>query len=151
MSQQMLGVSPLKNFLIKMENTGNKRAKKLLNIAPKELQMQPASEQILYPETEYTHAIKHLSNAQTLTEKEKNAFNIVVLGPSGSGKSTIINNFFNKSVCPTGGSAFSVTQEVRFYHGKIPVGKLKSFEKINIIDTIGNNLLIVKFLAQYYI
>ena len=140
MSQQMLGDSPMKNFLITMEKKENGDAKKFLNIAPKELEMQPASHVILYPEIENTsHAIQHLSNAQTLTVKEESAFNVVVLGPSGSGKSTIINHFFNKSVCPTGASAFSVTQEIRFYHGKIPVGKLKHWEKINIIDTIGND------------
>ena len=147
MSQQMLGDSPMKNFLIKLESKENKDAKKLLNIAPKELEMQPASALILYPEN--SHAIQHSSDALKLTDAEKEAFNIVVLGPSGSGKSTIINNFFNKSVCPTGASAFSITQQVRFYHGKKPVGKLNSFEKINVIDTIGNNSHIVKFLAQY--
>lgn len=145
MSQQMLGDSPMKEFLNNIEKAEIRdrykrpiEAKKFLNIAPKELEMQPASDLILYPEIKHSHAIQHSSNAPLLlTDAEKEAFNIVVLGPSGAGKSTIINNFFNKSVCPTGASAFSITQEVRFYHGKIPVGKLNNFEKINIIDTIG--------------
>ena len=140
MSHQMLGDANLKKYLGEM----NKTTKRMVNILPRELEMKPASQDILYPEIMNTHELKYFKNAAKLTESENDAFNVVVLGPTGSGKSTIINQIFNKSVCPTGANAFSVTREVRFYHGKHnfkgnPMEqKTSRFERINIIDTVGN-------------
>ena len=133
----MLGDANLKKYLGEM----NKFTKRLVNILPRELEMKPASQDILYPEILNTHELKYYKNAAKLTEAENDSFNVVVLGPTGSGKSTIINQIFNKSVCPTGANAFSVTREVRFYHGKRNFKgqeqKTNRFEKITIIDTVG--------------
>ena len=95
--------------------------------------MEDASGEILYEKRE-NHRLEYTCNAQFLTDAQREAYNVIILGPSGCGKSTIINHMFNKSVSPTGAYAYSVTREVRFYHGKIDNQEKKS---INIIDTIG--------------
>ena len=123
----MVGVAPLKEFLGEMSDIS-----RLLNSLPRELEMTPASEDILYEEIRNTHQVEYTKNAPSLTQTESKAYNVVVLGPTGCGKSTIINQIFNKFVCPTGANAFSVTREVRFYHGIFSDQKT-----INIIDTVG--------------
>ena len=126
-SYQMVGVAPLKEFLGEMNDIS-----RLLNSLPRELEMTPASEDLLYEEIRNTHQVEYTKNAPSLTQTESNAYNVVVLGPTGCGKSTIINQIFNKFVCPTGANAFSITREVRFYHGI-----LSDQKTINIIDTVG--------------
>ena len=118
-----------------------KDQRKYVNTLPRELEEKPASQEILYQDIAGSHEVKYLKNANKLTVAEDNAYNVVVLGPTGCGKSTIINQIFNKSVCPSGANAFSVTKEVKFYHGEFDNGLKK--KKINMIDTVGKNLNII--------
>ena len=51
----MLGDANLKKYLGEM----NKYTKRLVNILPRELEMKPASQDILYPEILNTHELKY--------------------------------------------------------------------------------------------
>ena len=126
MSYQMIGDANMNKFL----DITNRQH---VNTLPKELEEQPHKPETLYKVIASSHEVKFHNDANKLTDAEKDAYNVVILGPTGCGKSTIINQIFNKSVCLTGANAQSVTQEVRFYHGNCT--KLRKM--INIIDTIG--------------
>ena len=84
------------------------------------------------------HNIQFKSSSKSLSEIDNNSYTIVVLGPTGCGKSTIINHLFNKTVCITGAAARSVTQELKFLKGDLIKSDI-SFDKVTIIDTIGNH------------
>ena len=137
MSYQMIGDANLNKYL-GMENRQD------INTLPRELEEKAPSQEILYQTIANSHEVKYYNDASKLTDAEKGCYNVVVLGPTGCGKSTIVNQIFNKSVCPTGANAFSVTREIRFYHGRCE--RLKKM--INIIDTVGEILAILFLLLS---
>jgi len=118
---------------------------KVINTFPDELLPAEEERKHLYPTEQVEWSMDWETHKEALTAEDNNSYNIVVLGPTGSGKSTIINNMFNLTVCKTGGSAESVTRQVKFYQGSTTIQyrnrrhntSRSEKVKVNVIDTIG--------------
>eukprot|EP00092_Neocalanus_flemingeri_P036942 GFUD01040216.1.p1 GENE.GFUD01040216.1~~GFUD01040216.1.p1 ORF type:complete len:429 (-),score=69.60 GFUD01040216.1:11-1297(-) len=118
---------------------------KVINTFPAELK--PPTDQkklTLYDPKSVNARVNWEIYKEALQEADNAAYNIVILGPTGSGKSTLINNFFNLTVCKTGGSAESVTRQVMFHEGSYrtfrknnDTGEHYEQSQVNVIDTIG--------------
>ena len=135
-SFQTVGDGILKKKFVKYmsENT------KAINTFPEELRPSEELEHWpLYLQTHVEMCLQWETYKEALTLLDTDAYNIVVLGPTGAGKSTLINNLFNLTVCKTGGSAQSVTQQIQFHRGSTEIcenGNVVS-RRVNVIDTIG--------------
>jgi GTP-binding protein EngB required for normal cell division len=106
---------------------------KLVNTMPSDLHYTKKPDRILYSELDQLprQFIRYERSEQALVQKDLDAYNVVFLGPTGSGKSTLINLLFNRNICETGASAYSVTRHCQFIRGVF------NGQRVNIIDTIG--------------
>jgi len=106
--------------------------KAILNTPPIEL-VDPTNVSVLYPSQKGFLAYE--GSPVALNYRDRDAFNVLVIGPTGCGKSHLINLMYNQTVCHSAGSAESVTKSIHITTGSGTVESCR--RKVNVIDTIG--------------